>query len=44
VTVSAVPVPESGAGIPAGVRPVAVVLILVGTGGILATRRVRRAH
>jgi hypothetical protein len=43
VTVAGVPVPESGAGVPAGVPPLAAFLILVGAGGILATRRQRRA-
>jgi hypothetical protein len=41
---SSVPVPASGAGLPAGVPPVAVVLILVGAGGILATGRLRRVR
>ena len=44
VTVSAVPVPASGAGIPAGVPPVAVILLLAGGAGILTTRRRRSAR
>jgi len=44
VTVSAVPVPTSGAGIPAGVPPVGVLLIIVGAAGIASTRRLRRAR
>jgi hypothetical protein len=40
---SAVPVPESGAGVPAGVPPLAALLILVGAAGIVTTRRRRRA-
>jgi hypothetical protein len=44
VTVSAVPVPESGAGVPGGVPPVAVILILLGAAGIVTTRRLSRAR